>query len=147
MTYDDRNQPKTSDARAGSYAPGYDTGRRGAGDEWGFDEREAYDDPEGSEGVGETRTRDVGQQAGRKARQGRPTHPGEAAIDRPAHPLPAFRRGIVDLDRYLERPKDRFKIFSAQQRRDQRKRIATGLLVAIAIVGIIIWAILSRNAA
>ena len=61
---------------------------------------------------------------------------------RPAHPLPSYRSSRLDYDRYLERPRDKFQIFSAQNRRRKARTIASsvalGLFVVACIVAIIV---------
>ena len=61
---------------------------------------------------------------------------------RPAHPLPSYRSNRLDYDRYLERPRDKFQIFSAQNRRRKARAIASsvalGLFVVACIVAIIV---------
>ena len=61
---------------------------------------------------------------------------------RPAHPLPSYRSNRLDYDRYLERPRDKFQIFSAQNRWRKARTIASsvalGLFVVACIVAIIV---------
>jgi len=62
----------------------------------------------------------------------------------PAHPLPRYRSGKIDYDRYLEASTNKFKIFSAESRRQRNKSIATGAAIVALVVIIVIWAVLSK---
>ena len=62
----------------------------------------------------------------------------------PAHPLPMYRSGKIDYDRYLEASSNKFKIFSAETRRQRNKAIATGVAIAALVAVIVIWAVLSK---
>lgn len=75
-----------------------------------------------------------------------PPSPGAPATSRPAHPLPEFRSGALDYDRYLERSTDKFKIFSAGARRRRNRAIATAVAIAAVVVIVVAWAIMSRPA-
>lgn len=70
---------------------------------------------------------------------------GRPAV-RPAHPLPKHRTGTIDYDRYLERSTNKFKIFSAAERRRRKRAVATGAAIVAAIAIIVIWAIMSQSA-
>lgn len=74
-----------------------------------------------------------------------PSAPDEPPI-RPAHPLPALRSHELDYDRYLQRPTDRFKIFSAEERRRRGRNAALAVAVAAFVVIIVVWAIASQGA-
>jgi hypothetical protein len=71
--------------------------------------------------------------------------PDTPTIDHPAHPLPSVRHGTIDYDRYLEPPSAKFKIFSAERRRQRRRAIAIGVLVAVIVVLIVAWAVVSAR--
>lgn len=70
--------------------------------------------------------------------------PTAATIDKPAHPLPAVRMGRIDYDRYLMHETDRFKIFSAEERRARNRHILIGLAIAVVVGVILAWAVVSR---
>ena len=69
---------------------------------------------------------------------------GERPAVLPAHPLPMYRSGKIDYDRYLEASSNKFKIFSAETRRQRNKAIATGVAIAALVAIIVIWAVLSK---
>lgn len=70
--------------------------------------------------------------------------PAEPPI-RPAHPLPALRSHELDYDRYLQRSTDRFKIFSAEDRRRRGRNAALAVAVAAFVVIVVVWAIASQG--
>ena len=63
----------------------------------------------------------------------------------PAHPLPQYRSRELDYDRYLEASSNKFKIFSAETRRQRKRTLATAAAVAALVVIVIIWAVLSQG--
>ena len=71
---------------------------------------------------------------------------GQSQI-KPAHPLPARRSSKLDYDRYLERSTDKFKIFSAEERRRRKRVLVTAVAVIAVLAVIVVWAILSQSAA
>ncbi len=65
---------------------------------------------------------------------------------RPAHPLPMRRSHMVDYDRYLQKSKDKFQIFSAENRRKRNRALAAAVglgLFVVATIVIIVY-LLSR---
>lgn len=64
---------------------------------------------------------------------------------RPAHPLPAYRTERLDYDRYLERPRDKFQIFTAQSRRRRARAIAGGVALALFVVATVVAILLILN--
>lgn len=90
-----------------------------------------------------------GSPSGKRAPK-RPQKPAEkidpraATIDKPAHPLPAVRMGQIDYDRYLMHETDKFKIFSAEERRARNRHFLVGLVIAVVVALILAWAVASR---
>ena len=77
-------------------------------------------------------------------RETRAQSPDQRPAVLPAHPLPMYRSGKIDYDRYLEASSNKFKIFSAETRRQRNKAIATGVAIAALVAIIVIWAVLSK---
>lgn len=64
---------------------------------------------------------------------------------RPAHPLPAYRTERLDYDRYLERPRDKFQIFSAQSRRRKMRALAGGAALVLFVIATVVAIIVILN--
>ncbi len=75
----------------------------------------------------------------------RPRQDFGASQIKPAHPLPARRSAKLDYDRYLERSTDKFKIFSAEERRRRKRVLVTAVAVVAVVAVIVVWAILSQS--
>ena len=69
-----------------------------------------------------------------------------ATVARPAHPLPAVRRGSVDLNQYLQPQTDHFMIFTAPERRRKRNSITLGILIALFVLLGVLFVILYQPA-
>ena len=57
---------------------------------------------------------------------------------RPAHPLPALKSSRIDYDRYLQRSKDKFRIFSAEERRRRNRAAAAAAGLGLFVVATIV---------
>ncbi len=64
---------------------------------------------------------------------------------RPAHPLPAYRTERLDYDRYLERPHDKFRIFSAQNRRRKMRALAGSAALALFVLATVVAIVVILN--
>ena len=63
----------------------------------------------------------------------------------PAHPLPAYRSEHLDYDRYLERPHDKFQIFSAQSRRRKMRSLAGGAALVLFVLATVVAIVVILN--